>query len=116
MPIPTLDRLPDTWLVLDVMRRKARSQAWTALVVNVHPHDCPPGALRQGWLPVPGRHASKDAAWGALRDAIATHGGTLSFEASRLPIARQGGGPGAAVRISLPRGDAQPRPRSAPPP
>ena len=72
MPIPTLDRLPDTWLVLDVMRRKARSQAWTALVVNVHPHDCPPGARRQGWLPVPGRHASKDAAWDALRDAIAT--------------------------------------------
>ena len=51
--IETFECLPAGWIVLDVYRREARSRDWTALVVNIHPHSCPPGALRQGLLPVP---------------------------------------------------------------
>jgi hypothetical protein len=70
--VETLDRLPAGWIVLDVYPREAHARDWTALVVNIHPRDCPPGALRQGWLPVPGKHRNRDAAWDALEDAIAT--------------------------------------------
>ena len=48
--------------------REAHARDWTALVVNIHPHSCPPGALRQGLLPVPGRHEDRDAAWNALQE------------------------------------------------
>ena len=71
--IETLDRLPAGWIVLDVYRREARSRDWTALVVNIHPHSYPPpGAFRQGLLPVSGRHEDRDAAWAAMLDMIAT--------------------------------------------
>ena len=70
--VETLDRLPAGWIVLDVYRREAHSRDWTALVVNIHPHSCSPGALRQGLLPVSGRHEDRDAAWAALLDMIAT--------------------------------------------
>ena len=71
--IETFECLPAGWIVLNVYRREARSRDWTALVVNIHPHLCPhPGALRQGLLPVPGRHEDRNAAWDALQNMMAT--------------------------------------------
>jgi hypothetical protein len=53
---------------------KERGRDWAALMV--HPddfwdHDSPAPA-RQGWFRIPGRYRSRDAAWDAIRDMMAT--------------------------------------------
>ena len=89
--ITTLDRPPAGWFALDVMQKDARWD-WFALMVDVHPDELkhclckvaflyvhpkeykPDGSrtAREAWVRVPGKHRSKDAAWDALDDMIAT--------------------------------------------
>jgi hypothetical protein len=64
------------WFVLDVMRKKARSWDWVALMIDVHPDDFiahranpkEPGR----WVRIPGKHRHRDAAWDALEDMLET--------------------------------------------
>lgn len=70
----TIDHVPDGWIILDVMRRSAHSWTWVALVVDEWPHVCAEqGRMGQAaWLPVPGKHQNRDAAWEALQDMTET--------------------------------------------
>jgi hypothetical protein len=71
--IEYLDRPPQGWFVFEVMRKKARKSDWIALMVDVDPDDLPgKRTARQFWFDIPGKHRSRDAAWGALQDVIAT--------------------------------------------
>ena len=91
--ITTLDRPPAGWFALDVVRKEARKLDWVALMVDVHPDELkhclckgvaflfvhpneykPDGSrtAREAWVRVSGKHRTKDAAWDALEDMIAT--------------------------------------------
>ena len=88
-----LDRPPADWFVLDVMPSEERSRRdWTALMADVHlgdlknctcdfpalffvhPKDYRPGVrkVNQGWVRIPGKHRTRDAAWEALEQMMAT--------------------------------------------
>jgi hypothetical protein len=74
-PISTIEyveRPPPGWFVLDVMRKKARSRDWVALLVDVDPGD--PGAVPNAscWFAIPGKHRDSDAAWETLETMMAT--------------------------------------------
>ena len=82
-PLPVsnfLDRPPAGWFVLDIMRTKARSRHWAALMVDVHPAfftdeyhpDDRSRTIQQAWVRVPGKHRNKEAAWDAMQDMLAT--------------------------------------------
>ena len=90
--IEFLDRPPTGWFVLDVMRWESRKRNWVALMIDVHPdelknctckfpalfyvdpRDYRPGqrTAREAWVRIPGKHRSRDAAWDALQDLVAT--------------------------------------------
>jgi hypothetical protein len=72
--IEYLDRPATGWFVLDVMKRKTRSRDWVALMVDFDPDDCdmPPANAHDAWVLIPGKHSSRDAAWDALENMIAT--------------------------------------------
>ena len=75
MPTEYLDRPPPGWFVLDVMRAKARSRHWTALMLDVDPDNHPkqwPPDMRSAFVRIPGKHQNRDAAWDALEDMRAT--------------------------------------------
>jgi hypothetical protein len=92
--LPYLDRPPEGWFLLDVMRARSRSWSWVALMVDVdpdelkrchsqgvallyvHPDEYRPDpngrVVREAWLRIPGKFRNKDAAWDALEDMLAT--------------------------------------------
>jgi hypothetical protein len=81
-----LDRPPQGWFVLDVMRKTSRKWDWVALMIDVepedlkncicdfpalftvHPKDYRPGdrEAHQGWVRIPGKHRDRDSAYDAL--------------------------------------------------
>jgi hypothetical protein len=72
-----LGRPPAGWFVLDVMRWGARKRNWVALFIDVDPDDFVnrrPGrpATRHWWFRIPGKHATRDAAWDTLEELVAT--------------------------------------------
>jgi hypothetical protein len=88
-----LDRVPPGWFVLDVMQAGKRKRVhWAALIIDVdpddlkgcqcdfpalfyvHPKDYKPGTRKtsQGWFRIPGKYKSKDLAWEALEEMMAT--------------------------------------------
>jgi hypothetical protein len=73
---PTLDEIPAGWFVCAVMRRRPRFWEWVALVSNCDP-DADDRALRPvepagAFVPIPGKHRNRDAAWEMLEAMIAT--------------------------------------------
>lgn len=70
---PYLDKPPNGWFPLEVMRRHInnRSWDWVALMVDEHPAKGPRKA-QAGWLLIPGKHRNRDAAWDALESMLAT--------------------------------------------
>ena len=70
------DRPPPGWFVLDVMRRSMDSNwDWSALMVSVDPND--PDDLKRiqsrgGFVRIPGKHRSRNAAWDTLDAMMAT--------------------------------------------
>jgi choline dehydrogenase-like flavoprotein len=76
MPIFDVGTLPRShvWHILDVMRKSSRGVQWTALLIDVDPDDfvnwrCDAGC--SCWLDL-GRHKSRDDAWDAAEQMIAT--------------------------------------------
>ena len=89
--IQYLDRMPEGWFMLDIMRAKrGPSWDWVALVIDidpdelkhcrceiaflyVDPDDYRPGnrVAREAWVRIPGKHRNKDAAWDAFEDLSA---------------------------------------------
>ena len=87
-----MDRPPSGWFSLDVMRREARKWDWCALMVDVPPDDLKSCTVefpalfyvhpkkyraghrkaRQCWVRIPGKHRTKDAAWEAFENLMAT--------------------------------------------
>jgi hypothetical protein len=92
MTVKYVDRPPDGWFVLDVMRAKSRSWDWDALMIDVdpdnlanyscsfpvlfymHPKDHKPEnpPAHQVFVRVPGKHRNRDAASAAFKDYIRT--------------------------------------------
>jgi hypothetical protein len=74
MNIEYLDRPPAGWFVLSVMRKERRGWDWIAWMSDADPgDDCPRGRHPCCvMVRIPGKHRSRDAAWGALEDMIAT--------------------------------------------
>jgi len=90
--IKYLDQPPAGWFVLDVMPIEERSRVWSALMVDVDPGDlknctCEFPALfyvhpddyrglgrtvRQCFVRIAGKYRSRNAAYGALQDMMAT--------------------------------------------
>lgn len=90
--IGAIDRPPaGDWFVLDVMKTAPRSREWCALMIDVdpkelkycrckvaflyvHPNEYRPGSrtAREIWVRIPGKHRSRDSAWDALEDHLAT--------------------------------------------
>jgi hypothetical protein len=92
-PIEHTDSPPSGWFILDVMRREeGRKWDWTALMVDVdpeelrtcicdfpalfyvHPDEHHPGdrRARQCFVRIAGKHRSRDDAWDALEEMMAT--------------------------------------------
>lgn len=69
--IKYLDRLPPGWFALDVLRTGQRGWDWAALVIDVDPDNLK-NCSHHGWFRVPGKHRSRDAAWGAFEEIMAT--------------------------------------------
>jgi hypothetical protein len=69
-----LEHPPSGWFVLDVMPKAEHSRDWVALMIDVPVEEFRSGRClgRQCWVPVPGDHHSRDAAWDALEDMMAT--------------------------------------------
>jgi hypothetical protein len=70
-------RPPPGWHVLGVVRETSRKWDWVALLIDVDPDDFVnhrPGthSTRHRWFRIPGKHATREAAWDALDDAMAT--------------------------------------------
>jgi hypothetical protein len=79
--IQYLDRPVVGWFVLDVMRREKRKWDWAALMVDYDPDDYnpddpnytgPPTNGHDAWVLIPGKHSSREAAWDALEQMMAT--------------------------------------------
>jgi hypothetical protein len=84
--IEYLDRPPAGWFVLDVMPEHERDvmpcqrkRDWVALMIDADPDElkrnpCPWAyrRAREAWLRIPGKHRTRDAAWGRLQDMLAT--------------------------------------------
>ena len=75
-PVTILDvgALPRShvWYILDVMRKSSRGVQWAALLIDVDPDvDRPCDAGCSCWLDL-GRHKSRDDAWDAALQMIAT--------------------------------------------
>lgn len=88
--IPTLNRPPAGWHVLDVIRQTSRKWDWVALMVDVHPDELkhclckrafvyvhlndykPDGTRRakEAWVHV-GKHRNREAAWAAVLAMVA---------------------------------------------
>ncbi|MER9947942.1 hypothetical protein [Mesorhizobium sp. M0047] len=68
------DRPPSGWFVVDVMRREARKWDWAALVTDTHPDEDPEARIfaKQCWVPIPGKHRNRDAAWDMFEAMSAT--------------------------------------------
>jgi hypothetical protein len=70
---PYLDQPPAGWFALDVLQHQSESD-WVAVMISVHPNDIAgpvvplPGEFLHGWLPIPGQHSTREAAWKALED------------------------------------------------
>ena len=71
MTITDLDRPPPGWHVYDVIRRTARSWSWVAYMTSVRP-DERRGPGETCWVVIPGKHRTREAAWAALEDMLAT--------------------------------------------
>jgi hypothetical protein len=67
-----VDSPPADWFVLDVMKRHWRKWDWVALMIDVDPDNRAYRPARECWLRIPGKHRSRDAAWNALEDMMAT--------------------------------------------
>ena len=89
-----LDHLPQGWFALDVLPTEEgkRCKKWAALVIDVDPDDLErcdvdfpalfyvdpddyrPGFRKahQGWFRIPGNHRTKEAAWDAIQEMMAT--------------------------------------------
>jgi hypothetical protein len=70
---PYFDRPPAGWFALDVMRTEAR-KGWVALMVDTDPDElrhCAWKAARSAWVPISGKHRTRDAAWDALESMMA---------------------------------------------
>lgn len=92
MTAPTVVSPPPGWFILDVMPGDEGSKHWVALMVDVDPEDLktcaadfpalfyvhpdeyrPAGrSARQCFVKIPGKHRSRDAAYSALEDMMAT--------------------------------------------
>jgi len=62
------------WHILEVMRTSSRGFQWTALLIDVDPDDFANRRCDSGdscWLDL-GRHKSRDNAWDAAQQMIAT--------------------------------------------
>jgi hypothetical protein len=70
---PYLDRPPAGWFALGVFPHQSELD-WVANMISCHPIDirgCLPGERQEplqhlGWLPIPGKQRTPEAAWGAL--------------------------------------------------
>jgi hypothetical protein len=72
-PTPTVDRPPPGWHVLDVMRITSRRRLdWVALMISVHPDELQYRRGWSAWVRVPGKHRSRDDAWDAFEEMLAT--------------------------------------------
>ena len=83
-PIEYLDRAPAGCFALAVA--KIDENSWGALMIDVppdqlqrltaflyvDPDESDEYPVREAWLRVPGQHVSKEAAWDALQDMLAT--------------------------------------------
>ena len=91
--ITYLDLPPSGWFVLDVVKKDdGRKWDWVALMVDVDPDDLKnctcefpalfyvhpeeyragPRIAHQAWVRIAGKHRSRDAAYYALQDMLAT--------------------------------------------
>jgi hypothetical protein len=72
-PIKYLDHPAPGWFVLDVMKKTWRKWDWVALMIDVDLEDLQKTAhVRERWLRIPGKHRSRESAWNALEDIMAT--------------------------------------------
>lgn len=67
------------WFVLDVFRQSSRGWDWCAFMIDVDPDSEAfiewqqwRRPARDCWVRIPGKHRSRDAAWDALEDMMAT--------------------------------------------
>jgi hypothetical protein len=71
-----LDRPPQGWFILEVMRRRRRAWDWVALMIDVDPDDFYAGRKNltapSCSVRIPGKHKTYDAAREAAEDMIAT--------------------------------------------
>jgi hypothetical protein len=74
-PEEYLERWTPEWRVLTVMAYSDRSRDWVAVLVDVEPEE-----FQSSWNPrarvryfrIPGKHRSRETAWCAFEDLIAT--------------------------------------------
>jgi len=68
-----VDTPPRGWFIFEVFRHHRRGWDWVVLMIDVDPDDRPIGrSAREVWVRIPGKHRSRDAAWTALEDLMAT--------------------------------------------
>ena len=72
--IEWVDRPPDGWFVLDVMKlKKLRKWDWWALMIEVAPDEhkhC--RRAREVYVRIPGKHRTYEDAWEAMEEMIST--------------------------------------------
>jgi hypothetical protein len=69
-----LDHPPADWFVFEVLPENEGGQNWVAFLIDVPPDDfvLHRRPARSGCFRIPGEHESRDAAWDALEDLMAT--------------------------------------------
>jgi len=65
------DRPPNGWFVLDIMPETMAGRRWVALMLDIDPDEIRK-PHRECWVTIPGEHRSRDDAWEALEDMMAT--------------------------------------------
>ena len=72
--IEWVDRPPDGWFVLDVMKlKKLRKWDWCVLMIDVDPDEhkhC--RRAREVYVRIPGKHRTYEDAWEAMEEMIST--------------------------------------------
>jgi hypothetical protein len=72
-PLEYIDRVPERWHVIDVMKRTSRCWDWVTMVFDVDYKTFRKGAKAQSQMVrIPGKHRNRDAACEALEDLMAT--------------------------------------------
>ena len=71
--IEWVDRPPDGWFVLDVMKlKKLRKWDWLALMIDIDSDDKHCRRVREVYVRIPGKHRTYEDAWEAMEEMIST--------------------------------------------